>query len=287
MASERTPQMGGIALANGLIFVTEKHWAAAIRDSEGQIKKASGTRPRLGSALGKVPLLRGVSRFGETVFTMARVRAELPGAVLLVESQRVVKALGISLAAGGAVKALAGRSAVVEEAGTALAAFIPAVLVLRDSPVTAYHGAEHKLIGGREAMNKGLDKASATKEHDRCGSNLVGPLLAMTVLGNLLARKLGVRNSPVASAITGAVGLGASIEILRWSAKHESNPFARLFLSPGRVMQKHLTTTEPSAEQLEVGETALRELLRLEALNPSPLRDEPLTPRRRPSAQPA
>ena len=250
-----------MALANGLIFVaTEKHWAAAIRESAGTIKTASGRRPRLGSTMGKVPLVRGVSRFGETVFTMARVRAELPEAVLLLETQRVAKAIGLSLAAGSAVKALAGKSALAEEAGTALAAFIPAVLVLRDSPVTAYHGAEHKLIGGREAVGKGLDEASATKEHDRCGSNLVGPLLLFTVAGNLLQRKLGVRNSPVAGAIAGVVGLGASIELLRWSSKHRSNPLAKIFLSPGRLMQRHLTTTEPTPEQLAVGEAALQEL---------------------------
>jgi uncharacterized protein YqhQ len=287
MPSDKTPQMGGIALANGLIFVTEKHWAAAIRDSAGTIKKASGSRPRLGS-MGKVPLVRGVSRFGETIFTMAQVRAQLPEAVLLLETRRVATALGLSLAAASAVKALAGTSALAEEAGSALAAFVPAVLVLRDSPVTAYHGAEHKLIGGREAVDKGLDKASATKEHDRCGSNLVGPLLLFTVAGNLLQRKLGVRNSPVASTIAGVAGLGASIELLRWSSKHGSNPMAKIFLAPGRLMQRHLTTTEPSAAQLEVGETALRELLRLEALDPSPAAPGAAAPRRAgASVQPA
>jgi uncharacterized protein YqhQ len=35
-------------------------------------------------------------------------------------------------------------------------------------------------------------------------------------------------------------------------------------MMPGRAMQKGLTTSEPTPDQLEVGERALAELLRLE-----------------------
>jgi uncharacterized protein YqhQ len=35
-------------------------------------------------------------------------------------------------------------------------------------------------------------------------------------------------------------------------------------MSPGRIIQKKLTTSEPTSDQLEVGERALTELMRVE-----------------------
>ncbi|MFH0917106.1 MAG: DUF1385 domain-containing protein, partial [bacterium] len=106
--------------------------------------------------------------------------------------------------------------------------------------------------------------AAASKEHDRCGSNLVGPYLLATVATNIVARGRSGRKSPVASAIAGVVSLGVALEALRWATTNGDSLLARLMLLPGRTLQRHLTTAEPSAEQLEVGERALEELLRLE-----------------------
>ena len=57
----------------------------------------------------------------------------------------------------------------------------PAALALRDSQLAAYHGVEHKAIAGYE---QGKDAAETAKEHDRCGSNLVAPMLISTMAGN-------------------------------------------------------------------------------------------------------
>ena len=108
------------------------------------------------------------------------------------------------------------------------------------------------------------DSAAAAKEHDRCGSNLVGPYLLATIATNLIARGRSGRKSPVASAAAGAATLGNALQALRWANKQADSVLARLLLSPGRAIQKRLTTTEPTPEQLEVGERALAELLRLE-----------------------
>lgn len=305
------PRMGGIALKNGLVLLSEHNWAAAIRDATGGISVASGRKPRLVSEGGGViPLLRGLGRFGESLIVLGQVKARLPRAELPLEGGRVAAALGASLLATSAVKSLAPKSAVIQEAGGALAAFVPAILALKGSAITGYHGAEHKLIGGRELEQQGATgvapagapraatagrvaplagsaatpgaaaprssvpapgsaasrgSAAAAKEHDRCGSNLVGPYLLATVATNLVARGRSGRKSPAASAIAGAVSLGVALEALRWATKHGDTLAARLMLLPGRTVQKHLTTAEPTAEQLEVGERALAELLRLEA----------------------
>jgi uncharacterized protein YqhQ len=54
------------------------------------------------------------------------------------------------------------------------------------------------------------------------------------------------------------------LEALRWATNHGDNIVAKLMLAPGRMVQKRLTTTEPTADQLEVGQRAMDELLRLE-----------------------
>ena len=41
-------RLGGMALRNGLLVHGPTHWAAAVRDDEGEIQVASGRKPRLG-----------------------------------------------------------------------------------------------------------------------------------------------------------------------------------------------------------------------------------------------
>lgn len=305
--AELGPRMGGIALKNGLILVTERHWAAAIREGDGSIKVASGKKPQLpgggsrpgAAAAGRnavaeagVPLLRGLGRFGETLLVLALAKSHLPNARLPLESGRVMAALAASMVGTSAVKAVAPKSALVEEVGTALASFIPAVLALKNSAISGYHGAEHKVIGGREAALRAAaplgpaappvapvsgsaptpdsasivtgDSAAAAKEHDRCGSNLVGPYLLATIATNRLARGRTGQKTPLAAAVAAVAGLGLALEALRWANQHGDTMLARLMLSPGRMIQKRLTTTEPTPEQLDVGEKALEELMRLE-----------------------
>ncbi|MEN6547337.1 MAG: hypothetical protein ABFE07_14975, partial [Armatimonadia bacterium] len=241
---------------------------------------ASGTALS-GLVAAGVPLVRGLGRFGESLLVLALVKAKLPNADLPFEGGRVAAALAGSMAATSAVRAVTSKSAVAEEVGTALAAFIPAVLSLKDSSITGYHGAEHKVIGAREAALRAqargasekaggagvggrpgagapaggtaadtaapaaADTAAAAKEHDRCGSNLVGPYLLATIATNLLARGRTGRKSPAASAAAGAASLGIALEALRWANKNADSAPARLLLAPGRAIQRRVTTTEP------------------------------------------
>ena len=84
-----------------------------------------------------------------------------------------------------------GRRTAASELMLAGLGMVPAALALRDSQLAAYHGVEHKAIAGYE---QDTDAALVAKEHDRCGSNLVAPMLLSTVAGNLLVRSvLGLR----------------------------------------------------------------------------------------------
>ena len=132
------------------------------------------------------------------------------------------------------------------------------MLALRGSDLAAYHGAEHISIGRYEHGE------GAQKEHERCGGHLVGPLVATTAVGNVLANfaPLRVRNHARAAAQIGAVA--ASTEIFGWMTRHPDNPVAQALSKPGHELQHRFSTAEPTPEQLEVAEAALAACLELE-----------------------
>jgi uncharacterized protein YqhQ len=142
---------------------------------------------------------------------------------------------------------------------TALLSVAPAALALRGGELAAYHGAEHIAIGSYE---HGTRRA---KEHERCGSHLVGPLLATATAGNVLAARAPARYRTAARALATAGSLAASTEAFAWMQRHPEHRLARALARPGHELQHRLATVEPSSEQLEVAEAALRACLELEA----------------------
>jgi len=121
---------------------------------------------------------------------------------------------------------------------------------------------EHKAIAGYEL---GEDAADADKEHERCGSHLVAPLLATTVAGNVAVRRAGLRG-PLAEGVVALGSIAVAVEVFGWSERHSDTSLARLLRLPGHELQRVVGTREPSDEQLEVGRAALDEILRAEGV---------------------
>jgi len=138
--------------------------------------------------------------------------------------------------------------------------FLPALMALRGTELASYHGAEHKTIA---AYEQDKDAAEPAKEHDRCGSNLVAPLLASTAAGNVAARRAGLKG-PVAEAVVGLGSVAFAVEVFAWSERNSDTSLARLLRLPGYEIQRVFGTREPSAEQLDVARAALTEILRVE-----------------------
>ena len=91
-------RLGGMALRNGLLVHGPTHWAAAVRMRDGQIKAASGRKPRLRFA-DTIPGARGVVRLGEAFAVVPLVKQGLPEAKLAFENPSVIGvAAGASLA---------------------------------------------------------------------------------------------------------------------------------------------------------------------------------------------
>jgi uncharacterized protein YqhQ len=260
MTEPKKLRLGGMALRNGLLVHGPSHWAAAVRRSDGTIGVASGRKPRVKSAAVDVPGVRGVVRLGEAMAVIPLVKRALPEARLPWQDATVAGAIAAA-ALGGAALRRRLKGAGGEAAITALS-IMPSLVALRGGDLAAYHGVEHKAIGAYEQGSE--DARDATKEHDRCGSHLMAPLLAANLAGTALLRRTMERPSPAANAAVQLASLGAAVEVFAWSERHAQTATARALRRPGHELQRVLGTREPTDEQLEVGRAALEEILRVE-----------------------
>ena len=254
-------RLGGMALRNGLLIHGPTGWAAAARAESGEIEVASGSKPVLAPGLaGRVPLLRGPLRLAEAFLLIPLVRLRLPSARLPFEDYRV---LGAMLGASALSRALrGGRATPARELAQAALGLAPALVALGNRDLAAYHGVEHKAIGAYEAGSD--DPASATKEHERCGSNLVAPMLILSAAGQLVLDRAIENPGSLARSAVGVASVSLSAELFAWSERNPDTATARAFHRPGHEIQRLVATKEPTSEQLEVGVAALREILRVE-----------------------
>ena len=249
-------RLGGMALQNGVLVHGPRTWGAAVRLPDGTIKTASGPKPRLG--LGdSVPVVRGAMRLAEAFAVLPAMKRGLPEARLPFERP----AVAVALVAASTSASLVRRSSlplVPREAAVVMASLAPALIALRGEELTAYHGAEHVSIGTYETGER------ASKEHERCGSHLVGPLTIATALAGAAAELAPARHR-TAARLVGAVGaVGAAVEVFGWMARNPENRLSRALARPGTELQRRLSTSEPSEAQLEVAEAALQTVLAAE-----------------------
>jgi uncharacterized protein YqhQ len=248
-----------MALRNGLLVHGPTHWAAAVRAGDGSVRVASGRKPRLEGVDG-VPGVRGVARLGEAFAVVPLVKRALPEARLPFQDAGVV-AMAVAAGVTGSLLRRRARGVAAEAASGALS-LAPALLALQDGELAAYHGVEHKAIAAYEQDS--ADAAGAAKEHDRCGSHLVTPMLAANVAGATLLRRLVERPGPLANAAVAVGAMAAAVEVFAWSERHSGTRLARALRRPGHELQRRMGTREPDERQLEVGRAALAEILRVE-----------------------
>jgi len=260
-----------MALANGLLVHGPRHWAAAVRDDDGHMVVASGRKRLLNAGpLNDLPLMRGLLRLGEAFAVLPAVRHGLPQARFAMEDRRAaVAAIGATAVAALARRRL--RSVLAQEAVGAVAGLAPALVTLRGSRAAVWHAVEHKSIaayeaGGADEVERAGDHA---KEHDRCGSNVILPLLVSTTIGNTVARKLLGRRALGGRTVVAALSIGSAVEIFAFSARRPEHPLSRVIHGVGHAMQAGFATREPSTGDLLVGRAAMEALLRAEAADPA------------------
>jgi uncharacterized protein YqhQ len=250
-------RFGGMALANGVLVHGPTAWACAVRTEDGELHVAAQPK-RFRAADVEIPLLRGPARLLEAMAVLPELRRALPEARLPFQRPGVLATMLTSAVVVRLVRDSTRVAPAARELVSGLLSVAPAALALRGSELAAYHGAEHISIGSYE---HGEDRA---REHERCGSHLIGPLLATTALGNTLAARAPqhLRGPARIAAQLGA--LAASTEIFGWMVRNPDRRLARALAKPGHQLQHRLATAEPTAAQVEVAEAALAACLALE-----------------------
>jgi len=250
-------RLGGMALANGVLVHGPTAWACAVRLPDGTLRVESSPK-RFRAAEVSSPLLRGPAKLAEVFMLLPQVRRRLPEARLPFERPRVLTAMVASAGIAGLARGSRSLTPAAQEIVATLASLVPAALALRGGELAAYHGAEHISIGTYEHGE------AREKEHERCGSHLLGPLLATLTVGNALAARAPAHLRSAARGAATLAAVAASTEIFSWMVRNPDNRLSKALAKPGHELQHRIATAEPTTEQLEVAEAALAACLRLE-----------------------
>src|SRR5437016_279094 len=124
---------------------------------------------------------------------------------------------------------------------------------------------ELKVVARRKRFSGAYEHGErAEREHERCGSHLLGPLLATTAIGNTLAARAPAHMRTAARLGAQLLAVAASTEIFGWMVRNPDKRLARALAKPGHELQHRMATAEPTPEQIEVAEAALAACLELE-----------------------
>ena len=261
--------------------------AVALRHPDGRIVWASeplNSGPH-GWRLAKAPFVRGLVVLYETLVVgtrwlirSANVQAEEEGVELGKGSVAIMLAITLTLAIGiffllplwiATVTTANVEDGLVQhlvEGLIRVAIFLGYLALISRAPdirrVFQYHGAEHMTIHALEAgdpltVNEVRKYPTA---HQRCGTEFLVVVIALSIIAfSLVGRQtpvIMVGSRVILIPVIAAVGY----ELLRWGARHRSNPIVRAIMWPGILVQM-ITTKQPTDDMIEVAIASLEEAL--------------------------
>ena len=278
---------GGQALIEGVLMRGRDAIAVALRHPDGRIVWAderidSGFH---GSRWAKLPFLRGLVVLYETLIVgtkwlirSAGIQAEEEGVELGKGS--IIAMLLITLIAGVGIFFLlplfiaSVTTSNVEnqfvqhlvEGLVKVAIFLGYLALIGQASdirrVFQYHGAEHMTI---HALEHG-DPLSVDEirkyptAHPRCGTEFLVVVIALSIIAfGLVGRQepwLMILSRILLIPVIAAVGY----EILRWGARHRSNPVVKVIMWPGILVQM-ITTKQPTDDMIEVAIVSMEQAL--------------------------
>jgi len=284
---------GGQALIEGVLMRGRDAIAIAVRHPDGRIVWAterldSGVH---GTRWSRLPLIRGLVVLYETLFVGTRwlVRsASIQAAGTGEEGDEGVELgktsialmLGLTLLFGIGIFFL--LPLLIASATTAniqnglvqhlveglirVAIFLGYLLLIARAEdvrrVFQYHGAEHMTIHALEAGDPLVvnEVRKYPTAHPRCGTEFLVVVIALSIIAfSLVGRQdpavmIGSRIALI--PVIAAVGY----ELLKWGAKHRSNPIVRAIMYPGILVQM-ITTRQPSPDMIDVAIVSMEQAL--------------------------
>jgi uncharacterized protein YqhQ len=252
-------RLGGMALQNGVLVHGPTAWGCAVRDDEGTLHVASAKKPQLAAGMqAHTPILRGPLKLAEAFALLPIVRRALPQVRFPFERRAVVGSVLVTSLVGRTLRRHRLLSTGMREVVVGGLTFLPAAMALRGPNLAAYHGAEHVSIGTYETGEP------APKEHPRCGSQLIAPLVVSSLVANVAVSKVPPATRGLARIVGTTAAVGVSVELFAWMSRNPDRPLARALARPGFELQKRVSTAEPSPDQVEVANAARDACLALE-----------------------
>ena len=272
----RPLRAGGQALADGVLMRTDRAWAIARIDGtvdagplpENRFAAIPVVRvlAGLGGAL-KLGIVKGMLRkgAGDDARVKGSRRANRRFLVAVLGAEALVALFGLWL-----------RRFELDGLASGAMTLLPFIVVLACMRLATtpslwrFHGAEHKAVSAHEQRVE-LDDTAAVlacpRIHDRCGTNLVFLLAAVSVA---MATVPAIFQVPLF-----LVSLGAAVELMSAAARFPRFFGSRALLSGGRLLQRVVTTAEPTPAEQAVAcralSAALAEHARLEADDAEPV----------------
>jgi uncharacterized protein YqhQ len=278
---------GGQALMEGVLMRGRDAIAVALRHPDGRIVTAT---ERLdsgfhGKPYAKWPLVRGLVVLYETLVVgtrwlirSANVQAEEDGVelgrgsvaimllVTLVAGIGIFFLLPLLIASVTTANVENGFVQHLVEGLVRVAIFLGYLALIGRTPdirrVFQYHGAEHMTIHALEAGDPLTVDAVRPypTAHQRCGTEF----LVIVIILSIVAFSLVGRQEPlvmIASRILLVPVLAAvGYELLKFGARHRSNPIVKVVMYPGILVQM-ITTKRPDDDMIEVAITSMQEAL--------------------------
>ena len=302
---------GGQALIEGVLMRGRDAIAVAFRHPEGHIVWASESLRKGPHAwrLARAPFVRGLIVLYETLVVgtrwlirSANIQASAEGvelgrgAVALMLTLTLALGVGvffilplfIASATAGGVQQDWVQHAI--EGLVRVAIFLGYLVLISRMPdirrVFEYHGAEHMTI---HALEAGYPLTTAKVRqyptaHPRCGTEFLVVVIILSIFAFSLVGRQSIGVMVGSRLLLVPVIAMAGYEILRFGAKHRSNPIVKAIMAPGILVQM-ITTKRPSDDQIEVAIVSMLQALKADGETVPPGSEAP--PRERLDPDPA
>jgi len=281
--------IGGQAVIEGVMMKSQKGWAVAVRNPQGEIVLKS-ERFKKQSFLSKIPVIRGFFILLETLW-LGMKAIDFSSKIVFQEEKSSPWSLALSLflafligvflfillplyltrLSGYFIEMVSTNSFVFNLIDGILRVFVFIGYVVVISMfsmmrrIFAYHGAEHKTINAFEAGESLIAEnvAKYSRLHVRCGTSFIFIVLVISILTfSMIPSSWNFFLKAASRVILLPLIAGVSYEILKISARWRDNIIGRIIIFPGLIFQR-ITTKEPDAEQIEVACEALKAVLSL------------------------
>jgi hypothetical protein len=129
--------------------------------------------------------------------------------------------------------------------------------------VFQYHGAEHMTIHALEAGDPLVvhEIRKFPTAHPRCGTEFLVVVILLSIIAFSLVGRQSLPVMVASRVLLIPVIAAVGYELLRFGARHRSNPLVRAIMWPGILVQM-ITTKQPTPDMIEVAIVSMEEALK-------------------------